>query len=79
MLYHEATFKMEHQERAIETLHSTTHDAATIASRAQVGQLLIGHFSARYEALDELLTEAHSIFPATQLALEGHTFTIDRQ
>lgn len=75
-LYHEATFLSMHKERAAETLHSTTHEAATIASKAQVGKLIIGHFSARYEDLMPLLAECRDLFPATELAIEGQSYTI---
>ena len=71
LLYHEATFKKEFSERAKETGHSTTFDAATIAKRAEVKNLLIGHFSQRYRNLDELLIETKEIFQNTYLAESG--------
>ena len=40
-------------------------------------RLLIGHFSARYKNLDDLLEEAKSVFPHTQLAIEGNTYLIE--
>lgn len=76
LLYHEATFVDEHAERAAKTNHSTASQAALIAQRNQVKQLLIGHYSAKYVDLEPLLQEAQSIFPSTQLALEGQTYTI---
>ena len=76
VLYHEATFLDTHKERAAETLHSTTCEAATIAAKAQVGKLIIGHFSARYEDLTPLLAECKEIFPNTELAIEGKSYTI---
>lgn len=75
-LYHEATFVDEHEARAKETFHSTGSQAAQIAKAANVGQLIIGHFSARYEDLTPLLHEARAIFPNTFLADEGKTFAI---
>ena len=77
LLYHEATFKKELSARAKETGHSTTFDAATIAKKAEVKNLLIGHFSQRYRNLDELLIEAKSVFPNTYLATDGSTFDFD--
>ncbi len=71
LLYHEATFMEEEQDKAKETLHSTAKQAAMIAKTAGVDKLLIGHFSARYRELDPLLQEAQSLFPATELATEG--------
>jgi len=76
VLYHEATFLHEHRERAAETMHSTTREAATIALKANVGKLIVGHFSARYEDLSPLLSECKDVFPATELAIEGHLFSI---
>ena len=79
MLYHEATFLDELKERARQTMHSTAKEAATIASKAQVGKLIIGHYSQRYFDLSPLLDEAQSIFPATYLAIEGEKFELKRE
>ncbi|HLG34790.1 MAG TPA: ribonuclease Z [Bacteroidia bacterium] len=76
LLYHEATFTNDMLERAKETFHSTASQAAAIAGKAKVKQLLIGHFSARYKELTPLLDEAVKIFPRTVLALEGEKFPI---
>ncbi len=77
MLYHEATFMQEEAELAAARYHSTTVQAATLAQQAQVGQLLIGHYSSRYRDLNPLLQEAQAIFPRTQLALEGHDYPVE--
>ena len=71
LLYHEATFAESELQRARATFHSTAIQAATIAAQAQVRQLMIGHFSARYDDDTVLLQEAQSIFPNTLLAYEG--------
>jgi ribonuclease Z len=76
LLYHEATFVHEHRQRAAETMHSTSKEAATIALKAEVGKLIIGHFSARYEDLSLMLDECKEVFPNTELALEGRVFEI---
>jgi ribonuclease Z len=76
LLYHEATFLSDMAERAGETYHSTAADAATLASKAQVKNLMIGHFSSRYKTLELFLAEARQHFPKTVLALEGETFQI---
>ena len=76
LLYHEATFLNNMLDRAGETFHTTALQAAQIAEQIQAKKLLIGHFSARYKNLDELLDEAKSVFPATELAIEGRTFII---
>lgn len=73
-LFHEATFTDELAKRAATTFHTTASQAAKLAALAHVGQLLIGHFSSRYNDLSAFLNEASAIFPKTKLALEGHTF-----
>lgn len=75
-LYHESTFMHDMLERAEETYHTTARQAAEVALKAEVKQLLLGHFSARYRDLDPLLEEARLVFPNSRLALEGHTFSI---
>jgi len=77
LLYHEATFMQDKSDAAKEKLHSTTTEAATIAQKAEVKKLLIGHFSARYDDLNPLLEEAKNIFPETFLAEDGQTFSIE--
>src|SRR5690625_5767733 len=48
ILYHEATFSDSLADKAAETGHSTSSDAARVATEAQTKLLVIGHFSARY-------------------------------
>jgi ribonuclease Z len=76
LLYHEATFTNQHQAEAAYSGHSTAEQAAEIARTAQVGQLLIGHFSARYSDTAQHLLEARAIFPNTEAVEEGRTFLI---
>ncbi len=77
MLYHEATFLNDMLERARATFHTTSLQAATIAKKAGVKRLLIGHFSARYKALFPLLQEAKTVFAKTELATEGSRFAVE--
>lgn len=76
MLYHEATFMEDERDKAIETKHSTTLDAARMAQQTHAGKLLIGHFSARYRELEPVLAEARTLFANTELAIEGNTFEL---
>jgi ribonuclease Z len=76
LLYHEATFLHNMVERANVTHHTTALQAAEVALKIKAKKLLIGHFSARYKTLNELLDEARSVFPSTELAIEGKTFEI---
>jgi len=71
LLYHEATFGMTEKKRAKETGHSTAAQAADIANRAKVEQLMLGHYSARYEDITPLEQEAKCIFKNTIMANEG--------
>jgi len=66
-LYHEATFMNDELVRAKNTQHSTAQQAATIALKAKVKQLIIGHYSARYVNKNGLLSEAKAIFEKTVL------------
>lgn len=76
LLYHEATYLKDLTERAAARFHSTSIQAASIAKKAGVKKLLIGHFSSRYENLDVFLTEAKEIFENTELAIQGCCFNI---
>ena len=76
LLYHETTYLKDLHERAAARFHSTTEQAANIAKKAQVQKLLIGHFSSKYETLDEFLKEAVEVFENTELALEGMCYKI---
>lgn len=71
LLFHEATFAESEEARAKETFHTTASQAGKIAKEAQVKQLIIGHFSARYEEESTLLEEAQAVFPNTILAKEN--------
>lgn len=76
LLYHEATYKNEDREKAMNRMHSTATQAANIALKAQCEKLLIGHFSAKYKNIDELLNEAKHIFINTEIAQQGVTYII---
>lgn len=76
VIYHEATYLKDLEDRAAARFHSTTTQAAAIAKAAGAGRLLLGHFSSKYEKLDEFLSEAQNVFPQTELALEGCTFRV---
>ena len=77
LLYHEATFSNEHIKRAKETKHSTAEQAATIANKANVKQLIIGHFSPRYRSLAVLYKEAIAIFENTKIVNDGDVFKVN--
>lgn len=76
LLYHEATYAESERRQAKERGHSTARQAAEIAVAADAKHLLIGHFSSRYKDTAVLLDEARDLFPATDIATEGETYTI---
>ena len=62
LLYHEATFLHELKEMADYTGHTTALEAARIARKANVGKLILGHFSNRYGDLSVFTNEAREVF-----------------
>ena len=76
LIYHESTFLESKMDKAIKTKHSTAKQAATIALKANAKQLIIGHFSARYDNSDQFLEEAKVVFNKTITAYDGYTHQI---
>ena len=76
LLYHETTYLKDLHERAADRFHSTTVQAANIAKLGNVKKLIIGHFSSKYEILDEFLVEATAVFENTELAIQGVSYRI---
>ena len=76
MIYHESTYLDNLQQKAIERFHSTSKQAALLAKKANVKKLLLGHFSSKYDTLEEFEKEAREIFENTELAIEGVTYKV---
>jgi ribonuclease Z len=76
LLYHETTYLKDSAEKAAARFHCTTEQAGLIATKAGAKKLLIGHFSSRYEVLDEFLTETIEVFQNTELAIEGACYRV---
>ena len=74
VLYHESTFLESEESLAQKTLHSTAKEAARIALKANVKQLILGHYSTRYESITLFKDEAETIFPEVLLAEDGISF-----
>ena len=74
VLYHESTFLQSEESLAKKTLHSTAKEAAMIASKSNAKQLILGHYSTRYESIELFKVEAETIFPEVHLADDGKTF-----
>lgn len=67
VLYHESTFLHDLKEMADYTGHTTALEAATIAKKAEVEKLILGHFSNRYGDLTVFTDEARTVFPNSYL------------
>ena len=74
VLYHESTFLEQHAKLAPKTKHSTAKEAASIAKQANVGKLILGHYSTRYDDLNAFKKEANEIFAHVELADDGKVF-----
>ncbi len=79
LLYHEATFEHKDHELAKSTLHSTSKEAASIAKKAKVKKLIVGHYSSRYKEYDTLVNEAQEVFANTFGANDGDVFEVERK
>lgn len=74
VLYHESTFLERNRELAEPTKHSTAIQAATIAKKANVGKLILGHYSTRYDDISEFKSEAETVFNNVDIAEDGKVF-----
>lgn len=75
-LYHESTYGNDNIALAEKYNHSTAAEAASVARDSHVGQLLLGHYSSRYEDETVLLSEARSVFPNSYLTQEMMVFDV---
>lgn len=76
VLYHESTFLESEAHLSIKTKHATSKEAATIAKNAEVGKLILGHYSTRYKTIDLFREEALEIFSNVELADDGKVFEL---
>lgn len=74
VLYHESTFLESEAVLAQKTLHSTAKEAATIALKANAKQLVLGHYSTRYDGIEAFKKEAEEIFSNVLLGDDGRSF-----
>ena len=75
-MYHESTFLEDQAALCAKTKHSTAKQAATIANKARVGRLILGHYSSRYKNLEPFKNEAMTVFKQVALAKDGKIFHI---
>src|SRR2546423_9976217 len=83
VLIHEATFVTEDEDLARQSMHSTAAEAAEIARRANVRQLILTHISPRYApgnpfTPEELLRQARAVFPRAIIRHDFMTLEIPR-
>jgi ribonuclease Z len=64
------------QSLAERTLHSTAKEAARIALKANAKQLILGHYSTRYDSINLFKDEAQTVFSEVLLAEDGATFEL---
>ena len=76
VLYHETTFLESEAALAKKTMHSTAKEAARIALQANCNQLILGHYSTRYESIKLFREEAQTIFENTLLGDDGKVFEL---
>jgi ribonuclease Z len=71
LLIHDGTLSEELKKWALETKHSTSREAAVIAKKAKIKQLILTHISSRYsESTEPLLQDAKSVFENVKIAEE---------
>ncbi len=68
ILYHDSTFLDVDKDLARKTKHSTSIEAATIAQKAKVKKLILGHYSSRYKKKNKILEEAKNVFRNSHLS-----------
>lgn len=79
VLVHEATFSAAEDDLAEKYFHTTTKQAAKLAEKSKVKQLLLTHISSRYQKntdLENLLEEARSVFPSTFIAHDFYRYRV---
>ena len=75
-LYHESTFLETESHLAEKTMHSTAIQAATIAKKANVKKLILGHFSTRYGNIELFKEQAQTVFQNSDIADDGKEYDI---
>lgn len=78
MLLCESTYLEEHHELALNHHHLTAKQAAMIAKKANAKELILTHFSARYQNAKDFEREARAVFPNTHVAEDFLTFPFSK-
>ena len=75
-LYHESTYGDDRLLQSEKYCHSTARQAAMVAREAEVGRLLLGHYSSRYDDEQVLLSQAKEEFDNVFLTNEMDVFDV---
>jgi len=75
----ESTYLHEHAELAHDHYHLTALQAAEIAREAHVEQLILTHFSARYQLVSSMEEEARQLFPNSFAAEDLKVFPFPKK
>ena len=76
ILIFESTYNHDYQNKAKETFHSTSTEAALLAKESNCSKLILTHFSSRYDDPNILLEEAKTIHSNVDLAEDMKTFYV---
>lgn len=76
VLIFDATYGDQHADKAVQNLHSTAREAASIANNAGVDLLVLTHFSARYLDVSSLLLQAAMIHSKVMVATDQMSIEI---
>lgn len=78
VLIHESTYESSQEKKALENGHSTTTQAAEIAKKAKVFELILTHISTRYKNSGDLRKEASQVFREVTVAEDFMTIPVER-
>jgi ribonuclease Z len=76
ILIFESTYNHDYQDKAKETFHSTSTEAALLAKESNCSKLILTHFSSRYDDPNILLEEAKTVHSNVDLAEDMKTFYV---
>lgn len=79
VLIHEATFTKDMRDKALENGHTVAYDAATIAKKANVEQLILTHLSNRFTDSKPLEDEAQEVFENSTYANDFMIVSIENK
>lgn len=77
LLIFDSTFREKDRDKAVERKHSTSREAALLAKKARAKNLVLTHFSARYQSTSALVKEARVVFPRAVAAHDGMKIELD--